>query len=158
MASLCQDPDIVQEVTRKPLTEDLGYVLKQAQTALNAAMDSALRPCGLTVPQYSCLELLHREPAQTNAQLARGVFVTAQSMNDVLRGLQRRGLVERSATATSGRGRPAHLTERGQQVVLEARRSLEPVQLAMEAIAKAPEHSQLLNSLRAIVDALEAED
>lgn len=147
----------MQGVNRRALNEDLGYVLKQAQMALHAAMDGVLRPCGLTVSQYSCLELLHRVPEQTNAQLARGVFVTAQSMNDVLRGLQRRGLVERSVVAASGRSRPAHLTARGRQAVLEARQALEPVQLVMEAITQAPEHSQLLNSLRAIVIAFEGD-
>jgi DNA-binding MarR family transcriptional regulator len=145
---------MTQETTQVPLSENLGYVLKQAQTALHAAMDSALRACDLTVSQYSCLEQLSREPGQTNAQLARGTFVTAQSMNDVLRGLQRRGLVERPATAASGRSRPTRLTARGRAAVQDARHALEPVDEVMDAIAGDPEHARLLAGLRAIITGL----
>jgi len=74
---MCQDPDMAQDGSRKPLSENVGYVLKQAQMALHNAMDRALRSQGLTVSQYSVLELLSRTPGQTNAQLARGAFVTA---------------------------------------------------------------------------------
>ena len=40
----------------------------------------------LTVPQYASLELLGRSPGQSSAELARGAFVTRQSMNLALRG------------------------------------------------------------------------
>lgn len=146
---------MAQESASRPLSENLGYVLKQAQMALHTAMDAALRPHGLTVSQYSCLELLSRNPGQTNAQLARGTFVTAQSMNDVLRGLQRRGLVARPATAASGRSRPTRLTARGEQAVEKARAALEPVQRLMDAVAD--EHAQLLAGLRSVITVLEDE-
>jgi DNA-binding MarR family transcriptional regulator len=141
---------------RLPLSENLGYVLKQASTALHVAMESALRPRGLTLSQYSCLELLSRTPGLSNAQLARGMFVTAQSMNDVLRGLQRRGLVERPAQAASGRSRPTRLTPAGEQAVEEARDALTPVDEIMSAIAGDPQHAQLLAGLRTIISSLEA--
>ena len=73
----------------------IGYVLKQAQSALRSRMDEALRPLDLTVPQYACLELLGTGPL-SNAELARGVFVTAQSMNAGVRSLQERGLITRA--------------------------------------------------------------
>ncbi|MCO1578975.1 MarR family transcriptional regulator [Crossiella sp. SN42] len=61
-------------------------------------MDAALRPLELAVPQYACLELLGQRPGLSNAELARGAFVTRQSMNGVLRGLPERGLVTRPAS------------------------------------------------------------
>ncbi len=64
-----------------PVENAVGYVLKQAAVALRSAMDVALRPLQLTVPQYACLELLGQRPGLSNAELARGVFVTRQSMN-----------------------------------------------------------------------------
>ncbi|GAA4153952.1 MarR family transcriptional regulator [Gryllotalpicola daejeonensis] len=145
---MAQDPE------RIPLSENLGYVLKQAQSALHSAMDAALRPLGLTVSQYSCLEQLNRVPDQTNAQLARGTFVTAQSMNDVLRGLQRRGLVERPDTAPAGRARPTRLTVAGQAALDDARQALTPVDQIMDAIAGAPENAHLVAGLQSIVAGL----
>jgi hypothetical protein len=63
-----------------PLDESVGYGLKQVTTALRTAMDAALRPLDLTVPQYACLEQLGQRPGQSNAELARAVFVTRQSI------------------------------------------------------------------------------
>src|SRR4051794_37591628 len=73
------------------LARRVGYVMKQAQSLLRARMEEGLRPLGLTVSQYACLELLHQNPGLTNAELARAGFVTAQSMNGVVKGLQARG-------------------------------------------------------------------
>jgi len=42
-------------MTGVELDRSVGYVLKQASSALRAAMDAVLRPLELTVPQYSCL-------------------------------------------------------------------------------------------------------
>ena len=71
-----------------PVQEAVGYVLKQAAVALRNAMDAALRPLHLTVPQYACLELLGQRPGLSNAELARGAFVTRQSMNVLLQALE----------------------------------------------------------------------
>jgi len=73
-----------QVETVGPVDEAVGYVLKKAATALRAAMDNALRPLDLTVPQYSCLEVLGQRPGLSGSELARAVFVTRQSMNLVL--------------------------------------------------------------------------
>ncbi len=95
-----------------PVEDAVGYVLKQAAVALRSAMDVALRPLRLTVSQYACLELLGQRPGLSNAELARGVFVTRQSMNVVLRGLEERGLVRR-ARDRAARTRAAHHTDPG---------------------------------------------
>ncbi|MER5256052.1 MULTISPECIES: MarR family transcriptional regulator [unclassified Streptomyces] len=103
------------------VTERLGYRLKGAAAALRGAMDKALREHGLTVPQYACLELLDQQPGLSNAELARGTFVTRQSMNVVLRGLQDAGLIIRATTTDHGRALPAHLTEEGHRHLAAAR-------------------------------------
>ena len=135
-----------------PLSENLGYLLKVASTALHAAMEAALRPAGLTLSQFSCLELLSRTPDQTNAQLARGAFVTPQSMNEVLQGLQRRGLVERPDAPESGRARPTRLTAQDRLATNRARAALADVDSTIKRIASQRPH--LVGDLRAIADAL----
>ena len=63
-------------------------------------MEASLRSLGLSVPQYSCLEILNARPGISNADLARGVFVTRQAMHQLLGGLQEAGLV-----SAGGQGR-----------------------------------------------------
>ena len=72
-------------------TERAGWLLKRAQDALNSAMTAALREHGTTVPEYAALTALADEPGMSNADLARRAYVTPQTMNQVLRELERRG-------------------------------------------------------------------
>lgn len=98
----------------------VGYVLKQVHASLRTAMDEALRPLDLTVPQYACLELLGQHPGLSNSELARHAFVTRQSMNLVLRRLQERGLLTRPDHSPHGRALPTELTQDGQATLRKA--------------------------------------
>jgi DNA-binding MarR family transcriptional regulator len=111
---------MAQEETVGDLDQSVGYVLKQVQASLHTAMDEVLRPLGLTVAQYACLELLGRHPGLSNSELARRAFVTRQSMNLVLRRLQERGLLTRPDHAAHGRALPTKLTRAGQATLREA--------------------------------------
>lgn len=125
-----------QEETVGDLDQSVGYALKQAAVALRSAMDIALRPLGLTVPQYACLELLGQRPGVTGAELARGAFVTRQSMHEVLRGLDQRGLLDRPPAARQGRSLPTELTGAGRRQLAEASRAVRAVERRMvEALA-----------------------
>jgi DNA-binding MarR family transcriptional regulator len=83
-------------------------------------MDSVLRPLELTVPQYTCLELLGQRTGLSNADLARGAFVTRQSMKLVLRTFQDRELVTRPEVVDYGRARPAELTPAARRLLRSA--------------------------------------
>lgn len=137
-----------------PVEDAVGYVLKESAVALRNAMDAALRPLQLSTPQYSCLELLGQRPAQSNAELARGTFVTRQSMNVVLQGLERDGLVTRPATAARGRELPAALTDAGRDRLREASSAVREVQERMCAGLTAERRRILLEVLRMFRDNL----
>lgn len=142
---------------RVNLDSSVGYVLKQAAAALRGAMDAALRPLGLTVPQYACLELLGQRPGLSAAELARGAFVTRQSMHTVLQGLQDRGLLTRPPVAPRGRALPTRLTAEG--VVLVATASQEVATVERRMLAALPEDSlvRLRADLTACATALSGE-
>ncbi|MEU4492687.1 MarR family transcriptional regulator [Streptomyces sp. NPDC023998] len=137
------------------VTERLGYRLKRAAAALRSAMDRALREHGLTVPQYACLELLDQQPGLSNAELARGTFVTRQSMNVVLRGLQDVGLITRPATTDRGRALPAHLTEEGQRRLAAARSAVYAVDQRMTDAVPEQRLAELLAELDHMAAALD---
>src|ERR1700691_205988 len=71
------------------------YVLKQVELAVRAQLDEIFRPIGMTALQYTALTVLERHPDLSSAQLARNSFVTAQTMADMVKALEDRGLVER---------------------------------------------------------------
>ncbi len=120
-----------QEQVVGDLEQAVGYVLKRTASALRTALDAVLRPLELTVPQYACLELLGQSPGQSNAELARGAFVTRQSMNQVLRGLQDRGLLTRPTIAAHGRALPTQLTPDGKRVLHAASTAVARVEQRM---------------------------
>ena len=111
--------------------ELLGYHLKHVQAALRARMDEALRPLGLSAPQYLCLELLSRAPGASTSDLAREAFVTRQTMSTLLRTLVDRGLAQRAAQASSGRALPVQLTPEGRDLLGEASRVTVEVERVM---------------------------
>ncbi|HZG91925.1 MAG TPA: MarR family transcriptional regulator [Pseudonocardia sp.] len=156
MASMCQDADMCQAEMVGPVQESVGYVLKQASAALRAGMDAALRPLDLTVPQYVCLELLGQRPGLSNAELARGAFVTRQSMNGVLRGLQDRGLLTRPPTAEHGRARPSELTPPGRAQLAVASAAVRAVEKRMFRPLSTDQQRRLREDLAACVDGVAA--
>ncbi len=115
------------------LDDAVGYVLKQAASALRAAMDAALRPLQLTVPQYACLEVLDQRPGLSGAELARATFVTRQSMNLVVRGLRERGLLTRAPVAAHGRALPTEVTDAGREQLRAASTAVRTVERQMLA-------------------------
>ena len=145
---------MAQARTVGPVEDSLGYVLKQASVALRSEMDAALRPLGLSVTQYSCLELLGQRVDLSSAELARGTFVTRQSMHAVLRDLQERGLVTRPAVAAEGRALPARLTEEGRAAQDAASRAVAAVEERMISPLDAATRRIVLDALRSAVAAL----
>lgn len=136
------------------LEESVGYVLKRTSVALRSQMESALRPLGLTVPQYSCLELLGQRPGLSNAELARGVFVTRQAIDGVLRGLRERGLVVRLDTAPHGRALASQLTESGRQRLHAASAAVRVVEQQMLSALTPEQQRRLCRDLATCAAAL----
>lgn len=132
----------------------VGYVLKQAATALRTVMDSVLRPLELTVPQYSCLEVLAQRPGLSSSDLARATFVTRQSMNLVLRGLQQRGLLSRAAVADHGKALPTELTGAGRERLRAASAAVSTVEKHMLATLTPHARQRLRADLAACTAAL----
>ncbi|AXE38343.1 MarR family winged helix-turn-helix transcriptional regulator [Acidipropionibacterium virtanenii] len=132
----------------------VGYQLKEVQSALRSRMDETLRPLGLTTPQYVCLELLSRTPGASNAELARGAFVTRQTMNTLLRGLQERGLIERATRAPSGRALPTMLTPEGQGLLGQAVERTHQIEARLVSRLTDDQRRDLHTALAACIDGL----
>ncbi|MEU3493548.1 MarR family winged helix-turn-helix transcriptional regulator [Kitasatospora cineracea] len=136
------------------LDTSLGYLLKEASSVLRSAMEEVLRPLGMTVTHYSCLELLAQRPGMSNSELARGAFVTRQSMNVLLQHLEREGDVVRPAAAPVGKALPARLTPRGRRSLEEASAAVRSVEVRMLAGMTEAEQADALRSLRSMIHSL----
>ncbi|MBB4928387.1 MarR family winged helix-turn-helix transcriptional regulator [Kitasatospora kifunensis] len=134
--------------------DHVGYRLKRAHAALRSAMDQALREHDLTVPQYACLEVLAARPGLSNAELARATFVTRQSMNVLLRGLQEAGLLTRPASVETGRARPTTLTDEGRRRLNAAQGVVYAIEARMIQAIPDERLTELLEDLDRIVRAL----
>lgn len=147
-----------QEGTVIDLDTSLGYLLKEAASALRVSMEDVLRPLGMTITHYSCLELLAQRPGSSNSELARGAFVTRQSMNVLLQALERDGFVTRAAEAPVGKALPAQLTPRGRQSLAKASAAVRSVEVRMLAGMSAEEQAGALRNLRSMIRSLRESD
>ncbi len=140
------------------LQTSLGYLLKEASSALRLAMDEVLRPLGMNVPRYSCLELLAQRPGMSNSDLARGAFVTRQSMNVLLQALELEGYVSRPTQAPVGKVLPTRLTPRGRRSLAKATVAVRSVEVRMLAGLTPSDEAAALRILGSMVSSLREGD
>lgn len=136
------------------LGTSVGYVLKEASSALRLAMEEVLRPLGMTITHYSCLELLAQRPGLSNSELARGAFVTRQSMNVLLQALERDGYVTRPDQPPAGKSLPTSLTPRGRRSLAKASAAVRSVEARMLEGLTETEQADALRLLRSMVRSL----
>ncbi|MFJ9622893.1 MarR family winged helix-turn-helix transcriptional regulator [Streptomyces sp. NPDC101181] len=145
---------MTQDGTGIDLDTSLGYLLKEASSALRTAMEEALRPLGMSVTHYSCLELLAQRPGLSNSELARGAFVTRQTMNVLLQALEREGHVTRPPVAPTGKALPAHLTPRGRESLERATAAVRSIEIGMLAGMSGTDQAEAFRILRSMIDSL----
>ncbi|XVV13963.1 MarR family winged helix-turn-helix transcriptional regulator [Actinoplanes sp. CA-131856] len=95
----------------------LLYLVKQLELAVRARLDEIVRDGGITALQYTALTVLERHDGLSAAQLARDSFVTAQTMADMVRALESRGLIRRERNNINRRELLIHLTDAGREVL-----------------------------------------
>ncbi len=99
----------------------LGYLVRQANVAVRAALEKALAGIDVTVPQFSVLTMIAAYPGVSGAELARLTFLTPQTINVITRNLVRSGAIAKSADATHGRILQLEATAKGQALLKRCR-------------------------------------
>jgi DNA-binding MarR family transcriptional regulator len=102
----------------------LLYMVKQVELVVRSRLDELVKPAGITALQYTSLTVLERHDGLSAAQLARDSFVTAQSVADLVRSLENRGLVRRERNPRNRRELLILLTDEGRELLA---RYAEPV-------------------------------
>jgi DNA-binding MarR family transcriptional regulator len=127
--------------------------LRRTQHAVRTRVDADLAPTGLTTPQYTVLAALEREGGLSASDLARELGMTAQTVNVLVKGLERGGLIRRSSHPTHGRILLTGLTAAGRRALRRGRGLALGVQERLLTGMSAAERATLMRHLKAIEEA-----
>jgi DNA-binding MarR family transcriptional regulator len=100
----------------------IAYLLRQAQASVRLAIDARLAQTGLTTPQFLVLNLLDAYSGVSGAELARIASLTPQTVNVIVRRLERDKLIKRSEHETHGRVLAMTLTPFGARKLRQCKR------------------------------------
>src|SRR5690554_3927952 len=90
-----------------------SYLVARLDRLIRSELSDALKPFGLSVPQYTLMSILEHRPGLSNAQLARRSYITAQAMHQVVNSLEKQNLIQRRVSPDHGRIQLTELTDEG---------------------------------------------
>ncbi len=131
--------------------------IMRVQQILIARLNDLLRPWALTFPRYEALVILFysRRGALPLARMGERLQVHPTSITNIVDGLERLGLVQRSPHEHDRRTTLASITERGREVAWEATQVLNEARFGTAPLAEG-ELSELFGILRRV--RLDADD
>jgi DNA-binding MarR family transcriptional regulator len=112
----------------------IAYLLHQADAAVRSALDTALAEVGLTTPQFLVLNLLNAYPGASGAELAVMAHRTPQTVNLIVRKLERDKLIWRREHESHGRVLRLELTSVGQQRLRQGKRLADGIERRLLAL------------------------
>lgn len=136
----------------------IGFLFKALQHSLRHAMEEALRrhQIDLSFSHFVTLFGVYCEPGINGASLARRGMVSAQTMNAVLRRLERDGRIERRPHPDSRRADSWYITDTGAVLLQRARVVGNSVFEHMLSALQEDETVRLLSYMRRCIKALES--
>jgi len=137
-----------RELNLDVLTRHIGYFVRRLQVAVFQDFIRSLEPADLRPGQYSVLVLIGANPALRQADVAAELGIERARLVRVLDELARRGLIERSASATDRRAHALHLTASGEALLARAKRLAAQHEARIARRIGARRHKALLLLLR----------
>jgi DNA-binding MarR family transcriptional regulator len=128
---MAKRPARILEMSDDVSEPTLLYLVGRIDRVVRQAIGKVVAGRGLSVNQYTTMSVLNHRGGLSNAQLARRALVSPQSMNEVLLGLEQRGLVRRHAHPDHGRILQARLTAKGRSVLADCDREVHQVEARM---------------------------
>ncbi|MDI1283654.1 MAG: MarR family transcriptional regulator [Reyranella sp.] len=132
----------------------LGYLVRQANVAVRAAMERALADIEATPAQFAVLTMIAAYPGVSGADLARLTFLTPQTINVIVRNLVRGGAIEKTAHAVHGRVLRLTATAKGQALLKRCRARVQEVEGRIAGLAGKDEEKAVRRWLTAVAEEL----
>jgi DNA-binding MarR family transcriptional regulator len=102
---------------RQAETRRAAQMMKRMMIHFRGQMDEQLRPQGVTTAQLHVLKTIRSEPGASGAQLARSCYMTPQSAQTLLKGLEDGGWIRRNKDRVNDRILIAELTPNGEALL-----------------------------------------
>lgn len=131
-----------------------GYLVRQASAVVRLAMDRALADLEITSPQFAVLTMIVAYPGVSGADLARLTFLTPQTVNVIVRNLERAGAIEKSAHALHGRILQLTATAKGQALLKGCRARVAEIEARIAGLANRDEEKVVRRWLSAVAEEL----
>jgi MarR family transcriptional regulator, organic hydroperoxide resistance regulator len=103
--------------TRQAETRRAAQMMKRIMIHFRSQMDEQLRPQRVTTAQLHVMKVIRDEPGGSGAQLARACYVTPQSAQALLKGLENDGWITRTKDRVNDRILIAQLTPNGEELL-----------------------------------------
>lgn len=136
------------------LRRRLGSTVKQLQLAMRVAIDAALANRDLSMAQFAVLEVLADGGGLSCAEAARRCSITRQSMQDVVRTLHARRLIEKRSDPNNARHIVITLTAAGRRASGMAADTIRAIEEQMAQGLTPREQAQLLAWIHVCIDNL----
>jgi DNA-binding MarR family transcriptional regulator len=140
----------------KSMPTGVSYLIGRLDRLLRRRLGEVLSPQGLTVQQYTALAVLDARGQLSNAQLAERSFVTPQTANEMVKGMESRGWIERSADPTHGRIIHLRLTRAGRAILNKGHSAAAELEQIMLDRLPQTERDHLLGNLKICAQAVGA--
>ena len=108
---------------RQAQTRLAAQLMKRILVHFRGQIDEALRPQGVTTAQLQVLYAIRNEPGASGAQLARSCYMTPQSAQSLLKGLEEGGWIVRVKDKVNDRILVAQLTRSGEELLETAEKA-----------------------------------
>lgn len=133
---------------------DLAMALRAAYLPMHRRANAEFAQFGLTADQFVILTALAEGGEATQKELARRTASDANTVSEMLRRLERRGLVLRERDETDGRARRVSLTATGRKVQRRAWDGIAGFCETLAGLVPSDELKNLAGRLRQIAGAL----
>jgi len=143
----------------EPLPPELTipHLLKNLHQSVRQAVDEAFRLEGIEMSfaHFLVLMTLQLEPGVPGAEIARRAFVTAQTMNTILRRLERDGDIERRPHPSTARADSWFITKTGEKRLDRAKVIGKAVWMRMLSVLRPTEIIQMQDMLERCIGGLD---
>ena len=132
-----------------------GFLLRRAHQISAAVFEDECANVGLTPAQFGVLTVLANAPGLDQSSLARALGFDKVTVLRVLRGLEARGLLKRTASLTSKRNMAVVLSSDGEKLLKQAAKPAERAYERLMAPLSTEQQAQLVLLLMELTQGLE---
>jgi DNA-binding MarR family transcriptional regulator len=136
----------------------LPYLLAQANAATRLALERSFAELEVTVPQFSVLTMIDTYPGVSGAELARLTLLTPQTINLIVKNLERDGLIVKTPDDVHGRVIRIETTARGRQLRSKCRARADAFEKLLAKDLSEAEQRTIRRWLVRVTQSLRADD